>query len=67
MTDPIDRLDRAELIARLIHYNGRLCERGVDPLITMAECFDMRTDRLRQVVKHTIDALVDSIDPLRRS
>lgn len=63
--DPIDRLQREQLIAKLVHYNGRLHGLGVDALITVAEAFDMRDVELRRAVKATVEHLVDNLAPFR--
>lgn len=59
--------ERNDLLQKLGRWNDRLEHFGAEPLITVDEGRELKTDRLRRVVDATLDQVVDVIDRGRYS
>jgi hypothetical protein len=62
----IEDLNRADLLARLLHWNNRLEALGAAPLVTLGEADDLTEARLRRVVDATLNHMCDVLQYARR-
>lgn len=58
-------MTRADMIARLRHWNGRLIGLDAEPLITNYEAEELTDRQLSRVLNATLDHLLDILQAAR--